>query len=191
MTGKRHPCKNFYEIGFDDQGKILAFKSQIYVNGGAYTDLTPSILDRAMFHIDGCYYFEHCLIEGAALRTNQHSNTAFRGFGGPQGNMTIESVIEDIANFLHISSFEIRSKNLYGISDRNITPYGQLVDNNVLPEIFKKLHLSSDYEKLALDIKDFNLKKSGKLRGLSMTGCKFGIAFTAKHLNQGNALVHC
>ena len=190
MTGKRHPCKNFYEIGFDDQGKILAFKSQIYVNGGAYTDLTPSILDRAMFHIDGCYYFDNCLIEGAAVRTNQHSNTAFRGFGGPQGNMTIESVIEDMANYLHIDSFEIRRLNLYGINDRNITPYGQLVDNNVLPEIFKKLYESSDYKSLALEIKNFNQKKSGKLRGLSMTGCKFGIAFTAKHLNQGNALVN-
>lgn len=190
MTGKRHPFKNTYEIGFDDQGKILAFKSQIYANGGAYTDLTPSILDRAMFHIDGCYYFENCLIEGAALRTNQHSNTAFRGFGGPQGNMTIESVIEDMANYLKKDSFEIRRLNLYGINDRNITPYGQLVDNNVLPEIFNKLHESSDYKKLSLEIEKFNKLESGKLRGLSMTGCKFGIAFTARHLNQGNALVN-
>jgi xanthine dehydrogenase large subunit len=190
MTGKRHPCKNSYEIGFDDQGKILAFKSQIYVNGGAYTDLTPSILDRAMFHIDGCYYFEHCEIQGAAVRTNQHSNTAFRGFGGPQGNMTIESVIEDMANFLKIDSYKIRRLNLYGISDRNITPYGQVVDNNLLPEIYDRLYKSSDYEKLQIEIKKFNQEGSGKLRGLSMTGCKFGIAFTAKFLNQGNALVN-
>ncbi|MDO9182280.1 MAG: molybdopterin-dependent oxidoreductase [Bacteriovorax sp.] len=190
MTGKRHPFKNTYEIAFDNSGKILAFKSQLYANGGAYTDLTPSILDRAMFHIDGCYYFEHCLIEGAALRTNQHSNTAFRGFGGPQGNMTIESIIEDMANYLKIDSYEIRKINLYGINDRNITPYGQLVDNNVLPEIFNKLYVSSDYKNLALEIQKFNLAHSGKLRGLSMTGCKFGIAFTAKHLNQGNALVN-
>lgn len=190
MTGKRHPCQNSYDIGFDDQGKILAFKSQIYVNGGAYTDLTPSILDRAMFHIDGCYYFEHCRIDGAALRTNQHSNTAFRGFGGPQGNMTIESIIEDMANYLHMDSFEIRKNNLYGLNDRNVTPYGQVVDNNVLPEIFNKLYQSSNYKKLAEEIKVFNAKNSGKLRGLSMTGCKFGIAFTARHLNQGNALVN-
>lgn len=190
MTGKRHPFKNTYEIGFDNDGKILAFKSQVYANGGAYTDLTPSILDRTMFHIDGCYYFEHCLIEGAALRTNQHSNTAFRGFGGPQGNMTIESVIEDMANFLHIDAFKIRRLNLYGTDSRNITPYGQLVDNNVLPEIFDKLEASSGYKKLAKEIKEFNQSSSGKLRGLSMTGCKFGIAFTARHLNQGNALVN-
>lgn len=190
MTGKRHPFKNTYEIGFDDQGKILGFRAQLYANGGAYTDLTPSILDRAMFHIDGCYYFDNCLIEGAALRTNQHSNTAFRGFGGPQGNMTIESVIEDMANYLKIDSFEIRKINLYGKDERNITPYGQLVDNNVLPEIFSRLYESSDYKTLLKDVKAFNMADSGKIRGLSMTGAKFGIAFTAKHLNQGNALVN-
>ncbi len=190
MTGKRHPCKNFYEVGFDNQGKILAFKAQIYVNGGAYTDLTPSILDRAMFHIDGCYFLENCHIEGRAVRTNQHSNTAFRGFGGPQGNMTMESVIEDIANFLKFDSFKIRRLNLYGIDSRNMTPYGQMVDNNVLPEIFDKLHKSSEYEKLSMEVLAFNQEQKGKLRGLSMTGCKFGIAFTARHLNQGNALVN-
>jgi xanthine dehydrogenase large subunit len=190
MTGKRHPFKNLYEVGFDNNGKILALKAQIYANGGAYTDLTPSILDRAMFHIDGCYFLENCHIEGAALRTNQHSNTAFRGFGGPQGNMTIESIIEDMAAVLKIDSFKIRRLNLYGTDTRNITPYGQLVDNNVLAEIFDKLHQTSEYEKLSKDVSEFNEKKSGKLRGLSMTGCKFGIAFTARHLNQGNALVN-
>lgn len=190
MTGKRHPFKNHYEIGFDDTGKILAFKAQLFANGGAYTDLTPSILDRAMFHIDGCYYFENCLIEGRAVRTNQHSNTAFRGFGGPQGNMTIESIIEDVANYLKMDSYKIRHINLYGKSSRNITPYGQLVDNNVLPEIFENLHKSSDYEKLRAEISEFNEKNNGKVRGLSMTGCKFGIAFTARFLNQGNALVN-
>ncbi|MGZ3809763.1 MAG: molybdopterin cofactor-binding domain-containing protein, partial [Bacteriovorax sp.] len=190
MTGKRHPFKNFYEVGFDDQGKILAFKAKIYANGGAYTDLTPSILDRSMFHIDGCYFFEHCLIEGRAVRTNQHSNTAFRGFGGPQGNMTIESIIEDIANTLKTDACKIRRLNLYGKDSRNITPYGQPVDNNVLPDIFDKLHKSSEYEKMAREVSDFNKEKKGKLRGLSMTGCKFGIAFTARFLNQGNALVN-
>jgi xanthine dehydrogenase large subunit len=190
MTGKRHPFKNFYEVAFDQTGKILGLKAKLYANGGAYVDLTPSILDRALFHIDGCYYLEHCHIEGRAVRTNQHSNTAFRGFGGPQGNMTIESIIEDIANFLKIDSFIVRRNNLYGKTDRNITPYGQLVDNNVLPEIFDRLYKSSDYEKHQREILAFNSENNGKLRGLSMTGVKFGIAFTAKHLNQGNALVN-
>lgn len=190
MTGKRHPFKNHYEVGFDHEGKILSLKAQLVANGGAYMDLTPSILDRALFHMDGCYYLENCLIEGKAVRTNQHSNTAFRGFGGPQGNMTIESIIEDIANFLKIDAFKVRRINLYGKDTRNITPYGQLVDNNVLPELFDKLHDTSGYEKLQKEVKEFNQQKNGKLRGLSMTGCKFGIAFTARHLNQGNALVN-
>lgn len=190
MTGKRHPFKNFYEVGFDDIGKITVLKVVIVANGGAYVDLTPSILDRAMFHADGCYYLENCYIEGKAVRTNQHSNTAFRGFGGPQGNMTIESIVEDIAHYLKKDAFEIRRLNLYGIDDRNITPYNQTVEHNVLPELFDKLHNSSEYKKRKLDIAEFNKLNSGKLRGMSMTGAKFGIAFTTKFLNQGNALVN-
>ncbi|MBC7714921.1 MAG: xanthine dehydrogenase molybdopterin binding subunit [Rhizobacter sp.] len=190
MTGKRHPFKNFYEVGFDDDGRITALKVLIYANGGAYVDLTPSILDRAMFHADGCYYLENCYIEGRAVRTNQHSNTAFRGFGGPQGNMTIESIIEDMAHYLKKDAYELRKLNLYGINDRNVTPYNQTIEHNVLPEIFEKLHKSADYSKRKKEVESFNQKKSGKLRGLSMTGVKFGIAFTTKFLNQGNALVN-
>ena len=190
MTGKRHPFKNFYEVGFDQAGMITALKVIIVANGGAYVDLTPSILDRAMFHMDGCYYLPHCYIEGNAVRTNQHSNTAFRGFGGPQGNMTMESIIEDIANFLKVDAYLIRSKNLYGINERNMTPYNQEVENNVLPEIFESLYKSSHYEVRRKEIDLYNVKNSGKIRGLSMTGAKFGIAFTTKFLNQGNALVN-
>lgn len=190
MTGKRHPFKNFYEVGFTNEGIITALEVAIYANGGAYTDLTPSILDRAKFHVDGCYFIEHCRIEGTAVKTNQHSNTAFRGFGGPQGNMTIESIIEDISFYLKKDSYEIRKLNLYKENDRNITPYNQIVENNVLPELFKKLHETSNYEKRKKEIKKFNEGQKGKLRGLSMTGVKFGIAFTTKFLNQGNALVN-
>lgn len=190
MTGKRHPFKNFYEVGFDDKGVITALKVLIFANGGAYVDLTPSILDRAMFHADGCYYLENCYIEGKAVRTNQHSNTAFRGFGGPQGNMTIESIIEDVACFLKKDAYEIRKINLYGVKDRNMTPYNQLVEHNVLPELFEKLHTTSEYKIRVEELKAFNQSSSGKLRGLSMTGAKFGIAFTTKFLNQGNALVN-
>lgn len=190
ITGKRHPFKNFYEVAFDHDGRILGLKVQLYANGGAYVDLTPSILDRAMCHSDGSYFLETCRIEGRAVRTNQHSNTAFRGFGGPQGNMTIESILEDIATYLKKDSFEVRKINLYGDEVRNITPYNQIVDNNVLPELFQKLHISSEYESRNKQIAAFNAQKNGKLRGLSMTGCKFGIAFTTKFLNQGNALLN-
>lgn len=190
MTGKRHPFKNFYEVAFDEAGKILALKVLIYANGGAYVDLTPSILDRAMFHIDGCYFLENCHIEGRAVRTNLHSNTAFRGFGGPQGNMTIESIIEDIAYHLKKDAYSVRELNLYGISDRNLTPYNQLVENNLLPEIFKNLYSKAEYENRKKKIEEFNKKNNGKVRGISLTGAKFGIAFTTKFLNQGNALVN-
>ncbi len=124
MTGKRHPFKNFYEIGFDDSGRILALKAKLYADGGAYADLSSSILDRAMFHLDGAYYLPNAFIEGFVCRTNFHSNTAFRGFGGPQGTMTIESLIEDIAAFLK-DAMEIREINCYGIGKNNVTPYGQ------------------------------------------------------------------
>ncbi len=190
ITGKRHPFKNFYEVGFDQSGKILGLKVKLYANGGAYVDLTPSILDRAMSHTDGCYFLETCRIEGRAVRTNQHSNTAFRGFGGPQGNMTIESILEDIAHFLKIDAYEVRKINLYGTDTRNVTPYNQVVDDNILEKLFSDLHISSGYEVRKKAVAEFNQKKNGKLRGISMTGCKFGIAFTTKFLNQGNALVN-
>lgn len=190
MTGKRHPFKTFYEVAFNDDGLILGLKAKLYANGGAYTDLTPSILDRAMFHIDNCYYLENCLIEGFAVRTNQHSNTAFRGFGGPQGALVIESIIEDMAFHLKKDAIDIRIRNLYQKENRNVTPYGQLVDNNIIPEIYEKIIQSSDYRNRRVEIEKFNRTNTNKVRGMSLTGCKFGIAFTAKHLNQGNALVN-
>ena len=190
MTGKRHPFKNFYEVGFDQDGKILALKVDIVANGGAYLDLTPSILDRAMFHVDGCYYIPTCHINGKAVRTNQQSHTAFRGFGGPQGNMTIESIIEDVAIFLKKDSFEIRFKNLYAKNERNITPYNQVIEHNVLPDLFSKLYISSDYELRRKKCDDYNRTQNKKIRGLAISGAKFGIAFTTKFLNQGNALVN-
>lgn len=190
MTGKRHPFQNHYEVGFDNEGKILGLKVQLYANGGAYCDLTPSILDRALFHIDGCYYLENCLIEGKAVRTNMHSNTAFRGFGGPQGNMTIESIIEEIAYHLNKDAAEIRKVNLYGVSERNVTPYGQTLTHNPLPDIYTQLLNKADYHKRRQEIEKINSERNGRVRGLSVTGCKFGIAFTARFLNQGNAQVN-
>ncbi|MEO5970417.1 MAG: molybdopterin cofactor-binding domain-containing protein [Bdellovibrionia bacterium] len=191
VTGKRHPFKNFYEIGFDSEGRILGLKVRIYSNGGAYADLSSSVLERAMFHVDGAYFLPNAHIEGAVCRTNMHSNTAFRGFGGPQGTMTIESILEDIAIYLKKDAFQIRQLNCYGKYDRNITHYGQVVDNNLLPELFERLHLSSKYSARLEEIVTGNEDLSSKtLRGISMTAVKFGIAFTAKFLNQGSAQVN-
>ncbi|WP_413943162.1 xanthine dehydrogenase molybdopterin binding subunit [Bdellovibrio sp. HCB-162] len=190
MTGKRHPFKNFYEIGFDNEGRILGLKAQLYADGGAYADLSSSILDRAMFHIDGAYYLPNAHIEGFVVRTNMHSNTAFRGFGGPQGTMTIESLIEDIAKHLKIDALTVRERNCYGQEKNNVTHYGQKLDHNPLPELFTRLKNDSDYLKRREEIEKFNSLNNGKVRGLSMTATKFGIAFTARFLNQGNSLVN-
>ncbi len=189
ITGKRHPFQNEYEVAFDDDGKILGVKVLLQSDGGAYADLSASILDRAMFHFDGVYYLENVHIDAVCYRTNNHSNTAFRGFGGPQGNMTMESIIEDIAHFLKKDAAVVRLRNLY--QGPNVkTPYGQNLENNMLPEIFRQLITTSEYEKRRVEIDKENLKKTGVLRGISITGTKFGIAFTARFLNQGNALVN-
>ncbi len=195
VTGKRHPFQTHFNVGFDDDGKILGLKLRLYADGGAYTDLSPSILDRAMFHSDGCYFLENALIEGWVCKTNTHSNTAFRGFGGPQGALLIESLFEDIAQHLRrlgraTDPAEVRVANLYGKTDRNVTPYGQEVLNNLLPELFQTLLKSSNYKKRRKEIEQFNLRSTSHVRGIAITGCKFGISFTTRFLNQGNALVH-
>lgn len=189
ITGKRHPFENEYEVGFDEQGKILGIKMTLQSDAGAYCDLSSSILERAMFHADGAYFLPNCFIEATAYKTNHISNTAYRGFGGPQGTMTIESIIEDIAIYLKLDAYKIRRANIYE-GDNIKTPYGQELENNMLPALFEGLYKSSDYEKRVLEIEKFNAKKCGKVRGISMTATKFGIAFTARFLNQGNALVN-
>ena len=189
ITGKRHPFQNDYDIAFDEDGKILAAKMILRSDGGAYTDLSGSILERGMFHADGAYYLENCFIDGICYKTNTHPNTAYRGFGGPQGNMTIESIIEDIAQYLGKDSYEIRTKNIYR-EGFDLTPYGQKVENNLIPKLFQDLYKTADYQRRVEEIKKFNSENHGVLKGLSMTATKFGIAFTARFLNQGNALVN-
>ncbi|PIK13797.1 xanthine dehydrogenase molybdopterin binding subunit [Halobacteriovorax sp. JY17] len=189
VTGKRHPFKNFWKVAFDEEGKILGYKIKLFSNGGAYTDLSESILERAMLHSDGCYYLPNVEILGRVCKTNIHSNTAFRGFGGPQGNATIESVIEEIAHHLKKDALEIREKNIYRGEDLS-TPYGQLVDHNTLPEIMEKIKSSSKYLERRKEIDEFNKNSLTHLKGIAVTGTKFGIAFTARFLNQANALVN-
>lgn len=189
MTGKRHPFKNFYDVAFDNDGHILGLKAHLYADGGAYADLSSSILDRALFHIDGAYYLPNAHIEGHVVRTNTYSNTAFRGFGGPQGSMTIESIIEEIATYLKIDALTIRERNCYR-PENNVTHYGQKLENTPLQELFTKLTTDSEYRKRRQAIDQFNRENPHKVRGLSMTATKFGIAFTARFLNQGNASVN-
>ena len=188
MTGKRHPFKHEYRIGFDDNGKINGVDYQIAAACGHSPDLSDAIVDRAMFHCDNAYYLENADINGLRCKTNTVSNTAFRGFGGPQGMMLAEAVIEDIAHYLNKDPLEIRELNFYHEGDK--TPYGQTFDSDLVPKIVKQLTTSSDYKKRREEIKSFNRINSVFKRGISLTPVKFGISFTVAHLNQAGALVH-
>ncbi|OUR96266.1 xanthine dehydrogenase molybdopterin binding subunit [Halobacteriovorax marinus] len=189
VTGKRHPFKNFWKVAFNKEGKILGYEIRLFSNGGAYTDLSGSILERAMLHSDGSYYIPNVKIIGRVCKTNVHSHTAFRGFGGPQGNATIESVIEEIAQFLNLDSLDIRKRNIYQGKDLE-TPYGQIIENNTLPEILKKIEVTSDYQERRKEIDSFNKSSKTHIKGMALGSTKFGIAFTARFLNQANALVN-
>jgi xanthine dehydrogenase large subunit len=190
VTGKRHEYLTRWEVGFDDDGKVLAVRYEFFSNGGATTDLSPSVMERTLLHADNCYYFPNAEFTGKICFTNLPPNTAFRGFGGPQGMAVTENVLESIGQYLGIDPLQVRQANLYGVDSRNVTPYGQVVDKNHLPEIFSQLAKSAEYERRRMEIAEFNVKSRLKVRGLALTGIKFGISFTTKFLNQGNALVN-
>lgn len=189
-TGKRHPFYSTYEVGFDAQGRILGLDVMLNADGGATLDLSMAILERALFHIDNAYYLPTIRVQGLAWKTNIPSNTAFRGFGGPQGIAVIETIIDRIARFLKKDAAEIRQLNFYGENDRNTTPYGQKIVLNRLPIIYEKLMASSDYFKRRDLVNQFNDKNEFAKRGLAMTPVKFGISFTTSFLNQAGALVN-
>ncbi len=189
-TGKRHPFENEYTVGFDDDGMISALRMHLYADGGAANDLSTAVLGRAITHSDNAYFVPNVDVIGQICRTNYPPNTAFRGFGGPQGIATMETIVEEIAAYLGVDALDVRVKNCYGINERNVTPYGQVVANNSLPILFSKLAETSDYRKRALSVSKFNAESKTHLKGLALTPVKFGISFTTKFLNQANALVN-
>ncbi|MBY0358690.1 MAG: xanthine dehydrogenase molybdopterin binding subunit [Candidatus Obscuribacterales bacterium] len=190
VTGKRHPFQNDYKVGFDKDGRITALKADLFSDGGAANDLSTAVMARAMTHTDNAYYLENAEITGTICKTHFPPNTAFRGFGGPQGIAIIENIIEEIATYLGKDAIEIRKINLYGINERNVTPYGQRILENSLPEIFEKLEVSSDYKAKRKAVEKFNSQSKTHLKGLACTAVKFGISFNTKFLNQANALVN-
>jgi xanthine dehydrogenase large subunit len=190
VTGKRHEYLTRWEVGFDGEGQIQALRCNYFSNGGASTDLSPAVLERSLLHADSCYYCPHVELVGRICFTNIPSNTAFRGFGGPQAMAVTENILESIALHLGRDAYDVRLANLYGVDKRNVTPYGQVFDKNHLPEIFATLAAGSKYKKRQQEIANFNANSRLQLRGLAMTGIKFGISFTTKFLNQGNALVN-
>jgi len=190
LTGKRHPFENDYHVGFDNEGMIKGIEFTINGNCGHSPDLSDAIVDRAMFHCDNAYFLEHAHVVGNRCKTNTVSHTAYRGFGGPQGMISIEGVMDDIARAVGKDPLEVRKLNLYGENDRNVTHYGQTVEHNILPMMIERLETSCDYQQRRRDIAQFNQANPLLKKGIALTPVKFGISFTVQHLNQAGALIH-
>jgi xanthine dehydrogenase large subunit len=190
LTGKRHDFLIDYDVGFDDDGRIRGIVFEQAARCGFSPDLSAAIADRAMFHADNAYYLPHARITSHRCETHTVSNTAFRGFGGPQGMMGIEKVIDVIARERGLDPFEVRRRNLYGPAGRDITPYHMRVQDNILPELIEELEQSSEYRQRRTEIEEFNPTSPVLRRGIALTPVKFGISFTVTHLNQAGALLH-
>ena len=193
LTGKRHDFLISYDVGFDDEGRILGVKFELASRCGFSPDLSGPVNDRALFHIDNAYYLDAVAVRSLRCRTNTVSNTAFRGFGGPQGMFAIESVVDDIARSLGKDALDVRMINFYGPSEgnaRNTTPYGMKVEDNIAPALVARLEQTSDYRARRKQVEAFNASHRFLKRGLALTPVKFGISFTATFYNQAGALVH-
>ncbi|QRV23682.1 xanthine dehydrogenase molybdopterin binding subunit [Marinomonas foliarum] len=189
QTGKRHDFWNSYQVGFSDAGEIIAAEYDMVGKCGCTADLSDGVVDRAMFHADNAYFLPNARISGYRGKTHTVSNTAFRGFGGPKGVILAENVIEEIACAVGKDALDIRKLNCYQ-ANKDTTPYGQKVDDDVLLTLIEELETSSDYRARRESIKAFNKQNPFLKKGLALTPVKFGISFTSKHLNQGGALLH-
>ncbi|MGN6471874.1 MAG: xanthine dehydrogenase molybdopterin binding subunit [Rhizobiaceae bacterium] len=189
-TGKRHDFLIDYEAGYDEEGNILGVEFRYAARCGFSADLSGAVTDRALFHCDNAYYYPAVKAVSAPLYTNTVSNTAFRGFGGPQGMVGAERIIDEIAFALGKDPLEIRRKNFYGTETRNVTPYHQKVEDNIIARMVDELEKSSDYQRRRRQIAAFNAGSDVIKRGIALTPVKFGISFTATHFNQAGALVH-
>ncbi|HYS81520.1 MAG TPA: xanthine dehydrogenase molybdopterin binding subunit [Anaeromyxobacteraceae bacterium] len=190
FTGKRHDFTAEWEVGFDDEGRIRGLELVLASRCGFSPDLSGAINDRAMLHADNCYYLEDVSITSHRCKTNTVSNTAFRGFGGPQGMMAIEAIVDAIARELGQDPLQIRRRNFYGRAGRDLTPYEMRVDDFVIPELVDELERSSQYQERRRELARFNARSPWQKRGIALTPVKFGISFTATQMNQAGALVH-
>ncbi|MFN3524759.1 MAG: xanthine dehydrogenase molybdopterin binding subunit [Paracoccus sp. (in: a-proteobacteria)] len=187
-TGKRHDFVVDYAVGFDDQGRIQAVEGDWYARCGFSSDLSGPVTDRALFHADNAYFYPDVRVSSHPMKTNTVSNTAFRGFGGPQGVIVAERMIEEIAYALGLDPLEVRKRNLY--QNGQLTPYHQEVTDQILPRIFDELEASSDYHARRQAVLDWNAKGRVIRKGIALVPVKFGISFTATHFNQAGALIH-
>ncbi|MCP4765671.1 MAG: xanthine dehydrogenase molybdopterin binding subunit [Gammaproteobacteria bacterium] len=190
ITGKRHGFEFAYDVGYDDDGLIHAVAVEMSAQAGFSADLSGPVVTRAVCHFDNAYYLGDVAIDAYSVKTNTQSNTAFRGFGGPQGAIAIEYIIDDIARQLGKDPLQVRKLNFYGRDERNVTPYGQTVTDNVIHELVAELESSSDYSARRAAVVAFNRDNEVLRKGLALTPLKFGISFNVVHFNQAGALVH-
>ncbi len=190
ITGKRHPFAYDYTVGFDDSGLITGLALTLLAECGFCADLSGPVADRAIFHSDNAYFLSDVVIESYRCKTHTQSHTAFRGFGGPQGVIAIETILGDIARQLGLDPLDVRYRNLYGTTDRNVTHYQMTVEDNILRPLLEKLEHSSKYRQRREAIAAWNGSNPVLQRGLAITPVKFGISFTATLFNQAGALVH-
>ena len=189
-TGKRHPFLIRYEAGFDGEGRILALDLTLAANGGNVADHTPAVLTRALCHADNCYWLPNVRLRGLPCKTNTVSNTAFRGYGGPQGMLAIETVIEAIARRLRLPVDTVRRRNFYGIGRNDVTPYGMTVEDNIIERVVDELDRTVDLTGWRRSVDAFNRESPIVKKGLATMPVKFGISFNRPALNQAGALVH-
>ncbi|HTY95186.1 MAG TPA: xanthine dehydrogenase molybdopterin binding subunit [Steroidobacteraceae bacterium] len=190
MTGKRHDFVCDYTAGFDASGRILALSVMLASRCGYSADLSGPVNDRAVLHLDNAYYLEHVEIVSHRCKTHTVSNTAFRGFGGPQGMLMIEQILDQVATYLRLDPLEVRRRNFYGDTARNVTPYGQVVQGNRTVPIVDELVGSARYHERRAQIARWNATQPHIRRGIALSPVKFGISFTATHFNQAGALLH-
>lgn len=190
ITGKRHDFKVEYEIGFTDQGDILAVDMELAARCGWSADLSGPVTDRALFHADNAYFYPDVRFRSLALKTNTQSNTAFRGFGGPQGIVAAERVIEEIAFATGLDPLDVRLRNVYGTGERDVTPYHMVVEDSISELIMTQLAEQCAYRSRRETLRAFNATSRTLRKGIALVPVKFGISFTATHYNQAGALVH-
>ena len=190
VTGKRHDFLFRYTAGFDAEGRIAGVDILMGMRSGNVADLSPGVLARALCHADNCYYLPNAILRGYPCKTNTVSNTAFRGFGGPQGMLVIEVILEHIARATGRSLDDIRDVNYYGTEDRNVTPYQQTVKDNIIVPLVDELRTKIDYDGMSRAVDAFNAANDTLKKGLALMPVKFGISFNTPKLNQAGALVH-
>ena len=190
ITGRRHCFHVQAEVGHDDEGRLLAAEATLVSRAGYCADLSGPVMTRALCHFDNAYWLPNVAVHGYSGKTNTQSNTAFRGFGGPQGAFAIEYLLDSVARRLGRDALDVRRANFYGTESNNVTPYGQTVDDNILHPLVAELEASSSYRARRAAINAFNAASPVLKKGLALTPLKFGISFNVTHLNQAGALVH-